>query len=190
MLENQAVGVQTAQRPCRRNLFLVVVVFVSSSFAHLSCLWGLRGPAGRWHRAWKRTSQTWEISGKLHRLMSSVLRDTCQACALSLWLGAECTAVAVIHLRMRMRILTHPLRAQRLNKKSISIEIFNLDWKLPSRLKCSIPDLQNCPQKTRVFGGWLAWKFQSRLKISIPEGDLDFFSIFGPLGTPKFASEF
>ena len=62
-------------------------------------------------------------------------------------------------------------------KKSISIEIFNLDWKFQSRLKFSIPDLLNSPHKKKQGFWWvsLAWKFQSRLKISIPEGDLEFF---------------
>ena len=66
-------------------------------------------------------------------------------------------------------------------KKSISIEIFNLAWKFQSRLKFSILDLQNSPQKIGVW--WVA-----RLKFSIsienfnPGGRSWIFSIFGPLG--------
>ena len=76
------------------------------------------------------------------------------------------------------------LRAQNW-KKSILIEIFKLDWKKQSRLKFSIPDLQNSPQK---IGGWRV----ARLKISISieifnlGGRSWFFSIFGPLGEPPF----
>ena len=71
-----------------------------------------------------------------------------------------------------------------------SLEIYNLAWKLQSRLKFSILTLRN-PHKNRgLVGGSLeifnlAWKchsFQSRLKISIPEGDLELFQDLGPLG--------
>ena len=80
------------------------------------------------------------------------------------------------------------LRAQRLKKKSVSLEILNLAWKLQSHLKCSILTFWS-PHKNR-FSGRLAWKFQSRLKISIPEGDLEFFLSLGPLGfDPRKTSE-
>ena len=61
------------------------------------------------------------------------------------------------------------------------LEKINLDWNFQSRLKFSIPDLQNSPQKIGVW--WVA-----RLKISIsienfnPGGRSWIFSIFGPLG--------
>ena len=65
------------------------------------------------------------------------------------------------------------LRAQRLKKNWISLEIFNLAWKIN-------PDLLNFPQKIGVW--WVA-----RLKCSIslenfnPGGRPSFVSIFGPL---------
>ena len=55
------------------------------------------------------------------------------------------------------------------SKKSIPIENFNPDRKFQSRLKISIPDLQNSPQK---IGDWRV----ARLKISIP------LEIFNPGG--------
>ena len=54
-------------------------------------------------------------------------------------------------------------------KKSIPIENINPDRKFQSRLKISIPDLQNSPQK---IGDWRV----ARLKISIP------LEIFNPGG--------
>ena len=57
----------------------------------------------------------------------------------------------------------------------------NLDWKFQSRLRISIPDLQNSPQKQGVW-----WVVRLKFSISIenfnPGGRSWFFSIFGPLG--------
>ena len=73
---------------------------------------------------------------------------------------------------------------------NFSLEIFNLAWKLQSRMKISILTLR-IPHKNRgLVGGSLevfnlAWKchsFQSRLKISISCLNPEFFQDLGPLG--------
>ena len=73
-----------------------------------------------------------------------------------------------------------------------SLEIFNLAWKLQSRLKFSILTFENSPTKIRVW--WVASleifesrlkiviRFESRLKISNPGGRSWNFSRFGPSG--------
>ena len=103
------------------------------------------------------------------------------------------------HDSQRARILKKINLAWTLENFKFSLEIFNLAWKLQSRLKFSISILW-IPHKIRGLVGVsleifnLAWKchsFQSRLKISIPEGDLEFFQDLGPLGlnrNPKFRS--
>ena len=67
--------------------------------------------------------------------------------------------------------VSHSPKGPKIEKNRSGIEIFNLDWKNQSRLKFSIPDLQNPPTKNRgLVGGSLEnfnldWKFQSRRAI-------------------------
>ena len=70
------------------------------------------------------------------------------------------------------------------------LEIFNLTWKLQSRLNFSISTFWIPHKKQKGLHGWLTWNLQFRLQNSIP-GRSWIFSIFGPLprisqkGSPK-----
>ena len=93
-------------------------------------------------------------------------------------------------LTQRARILKKINLAWTLENFKFSLEIFNLAWKLQSRLKFSILILR-IPHKNKGLVGGLAWNFQSRLKMSFvsislenfnPGGRSWIFSRFGPSG--------
>ena len=78
----------------------------------------------------------------------------------------------------RARILKIINLAWTLENFKFSLEIFNLAWKLQSRLKISILILRipPPPPQKQGFGGWLAWNFQSRLKMSFESVSLENFN--------------